>query len=131
MSEIEIFDRWALWVLLMQVLGFLSAWEGESRGLTPEFSKTSPRTSGHGRKKSEKRGNQEGKDSLKIKFLGRIFLAPESWDIGGPRRRDIPDKHFIKVAFACCFRQGEAGMSRDLGRDVPDFEKLYAEETLG
>ena len=26
----------------------------------------------------------------------------------------------------CCFRQGVAGMSRDLGRDVPDLEKLYA-----
>ena len=39
---------------------------------------------------------------------------------------DIPDKNFMQVAFFCCFRQGVAGMSRDLGRDVPDLEKLYA-----
>ena len=44
----------------------------------------------------------------------------------GPRRRDIPDKNFMQVAFFCCFRHGVAGMSRDLGRDVPDLEKLYA-----
>ena len=32
----------------------------------------------------------------------------------------------MQVAFFCCFRHGVAGMSRDLGRDVPDLEKLYA-----
>ena len=32
----------------------------------------------------------------------------------------------MQVALFCCFRQGVAGMSRDLGRDVPDLEKLYA-----
>ena len=42
------------------------------------------------------------------------------------RRRDIPDKNFMQVAFFCCFRQRVAGMSRYLGRDVPDLEKLYA-----
>ena len=41
--------------------------------------------------------------------------------------RDIPDKNFMQVAFFCCFRQGGAGMSRDLGRDVPDLEKLMQE----
>ena len=65
--------------------------------------------------------NQERKSSLNIKFLGGIFLGHP-----GPRRRDIPDKNFMQVAFFCCFRQGLAGMSRDLGRDVPDLEKLYA-----
>ena len=44
----------------------------------------------------------------------------------GPRCRDIPDRNFMQVAFLCCFRQGVARMSRDLGRDVPDLEKLYA-----
>ena len=34
----------------------------------------------------------------------------------------------MQVAFFCCVRQGVAGMSRDLGRDVPDLEKLYARE---
>ena len=58
---------------------------------------------------------------LNMKFLGRIFLGHP-----GPRRRDIPDKNFMQVAFFCCFRQGVAGTSRDLGRDVPDLEKLYA-----
>ena len=66
-------------------------------------------------------GNQVRKNSLNIKFLGGIFLGHP-----GPRRRDIPDKNFMQVAFFCCFRQGVAGMSRDLGRDVPDLEKLYA-----
>ena len=61
------------------------------------------------------------KSSLNIKFLGGIFLGHP-----GPRRRDIPDKNFMQVAFSCFFRQGGAGMSRDLGRDVPDLEKLYA-----
>ena len=61
------------------------------------------------------------KNSLNMKFLGGIFLGHP-----GPRRRDIPDKNFMQVAFFCCFRQGVAGMSRDLGRDVPDSEKLSA-----
>ena len=61
------------------------------------------------------------KNSLNIKFLGGIFLGNP-----GPRRRDIPDKNCMQLALFCCFRQGVAGMSRDLGRDVPDLEKLYA-----
>ena len=64
---------------------------------------------------------QERKSSLNIKFLGGIFLGHQ-----GPRRRDIPDKNFVQVAFFCCFRQGVAGMSRGLGREVPGLEKLYA-----
>ena len=35
------------------------------------------------------------------------------------------DKNIMQVAFLCGFRQGVSGMSRDLGRDVPDLEKLY------
>ena len=61
------------------------------------------------------------KNSLNIKFVGGIFLGHP-----GPKRRDIPDKNFMQVASLCCFRQGGAGMSRELGRDVPDLEKLYA-----
>ena len=62
------------------------------------------------------------KNSLNIKFLGGIFLGHP-----GHRRRDIPDKNFMQVAFFFwCFRHGVAGMSRDLGRDVPDLEKNYA-----
>ena len=45
---------------------------------------------------------------------------------GTQTSRDIPGKSFMRVAFFCCFRQGVAGTSRDLGRDVPDLEKLYA-----
>ena len=44
----------------------------------------------------------------------------------GPTRRDIPDKDLMQVALFCCFRQGVAGMSWDLGWDVPGLEKLYA-----
>ena len=61
--------------------------------------------------------------ALKIKFVGGIFLGHQ-----GPRRRELPDKNFMQVAFFCCFRQGVAGMSRDLGRDVPDLEKPNAKE---
>ena len=43
----------------------------------------------------------------------------------GPIRRDIPDKNFTQVAFSVVL-DGVAGMSRDLGRDVLDLEKLYA-----
>ena len=64
---------------------------------------------------------QVRKNSLNIKFLGGIFLGHP-----GPRRRGIPDKNFMQVAFFSCFREGAAGMSRDLGRDVPDLVKLYA-----
>ena len=63
--------------------------------------------------------HQVRKNSLNIKFLGGIFLGHP-----GPRRRDIPDKNFRQVAFFCCFRQRVAGMSRDLGRDVPDLENF-------
>ena len=38
---------------------------------------------------------QEGESSLNIKFLGGIFLGHP-----GPRRRDIPDKNFMQVAFS-------------------------------
>ena len=71
---------------------------------------------------------QERKSSLNINFLGGIFLGHP-----GPRRRDIPDKNFMQVAFFCCFRQGVAGMSRDLGRDVPGFwkKKTSCKKTLG
>ena len=66
--------------------------------------------------------NEVRKNSLNIKFLGGIFLGHP-----GPRRRDIPDKNFMQVAFFCCFRQGGAGMSRDLGRDVLDLENFMQE----
>ena len=51
------------------------------------------------------------------------------WDIpgtSGTQMSGYPGQNFMQVAFFCCFRQGMAGMSRDLGRDVPDLEKLYA-----
>ena len=54
-------------------------------------------------------------------FEGRVFLGHE-----GPRRQDVLDKNFMQVASFCCFRQGMAGMFRDLGRDIPDLEQLYA-----
>ena len=57
----------------------------------------------------------------KISLIGNFEVLGPS-----PRRRDIPDKNFMQLAFFCCFRQRMAGMSRDLGRDVPDLEKLYA-----
>ena len=60
------------------------------------------------------------KNSLNIKFLGGILLGHP-----GPRRRETQTKTLSKWPFLL-FTQGVAGMSRDLGRDVPDLEKLYA-----
>ena len=56
----------------------------------------------------------------------------------GPTRRDIPDpglgvsraKTLGKVRFFSCFRHGMAGMSSDLGRDVPG-QKNFMPESLG
>ena len=62
------------------------------------------------------------KYSLNKKFLGGIFLGHP-----GPSRLDIPDKNFMQVAFFCCFRQGVARMSWDLGWDVPDLENFMQE----
>ena len=77
--------------------------------LAPQINKSTHNTSS-GRKKQ-----------LKDKGLGRIFLGHQ-----GPTRRDLPDKIFMQGAFFCSFRHGMAGMSRDLRREVPGSEKLYA-----
>ena len=61
------------------------------------------------------------KNSLNIKFGGGYFPGTSGTQTSG-----YPGQNFMQLAFFCCFRQGVAGMSRDLGRDVPDLEKLYA-----
>ena len=72
------------------------------------------------------------KNSPKTKFLGRTFLGHQ-----GPTRRDIPDPspgcpgeklyaRCLSPWFLDGFREGMAGMSRDLGLDVPGSERLYA-----
>ena len=59
----------------------------------------------------------------KHKVLGRdIPGTSETQTSGYPRQKLSASGLF------CCFRQGVVGMSRDLGRDVPDLEKLYARE---
>ena len=52
----------------------------------------------------ERFSSQVRKNSLNIKFLGGIFLGHP-----GPRRRDIPDKNFMQVAFLRDFAKGVAG----------------------
>ena len=37
----------------------------------------------------------------------------------------------MQVACFCCFRQGVARMSRDLGWNVPDLEKNFMQENFG
>ena len=37
----------------------------------------------------------------------------------------------MQGAFLCCFSQALAGMSRDLGRDVPGSERNFMQENLG
>ena len=79
------------------------------------------------------------KNSLKIAFLGRIFLGHQ-----GSRCQDIPDPGCGKSRTkTLCARllfllfEGMAGMSRDLGRDVPGFGSSrgelgnFTQETLG
>ena len=71
----------------------------------------------------------EKKNRLKIKSLGRMLLGPQ-----GTTRRDIPDpgpgisrtKTLCKAPFSVILNREWAGMSRDLGRDVPGSEKMYA-----
>ena len=46
----------------------------------------------------------------------------------GTQTSGYPGQNFMQVVFFCCFKQGVAGMSRDLGQDVPDLDKLYARE---
>ena len=56
-----------------------------------------------------------------------VFWIFSTLEHQGPRRQDIPAKNFMQGAFSsCCFQQGVAGMSRDLGREGPGSEKLYA-----
>ena len=57
--------------------------------------------------------------NLKAKFLGRIFLRH-----GCSGQKLYARRLFPK--FFGCVRQGVAGMSRDLDRDVPGSEKLCA-----
>ena len=55
--------------------------------------------------------------------------GPSCWDIPDPGPGDVPNKSFLQGALFCCLRQGIAGMSHDLGRDVPgsdSSEGLYA-----
>ena len=59
-----------------------------------------------------------------ISILGGIFLGHP-----GARGRDVLDKNFKQVAFFCCFRQEVAGMSWDLGRDIPDLENFTQENS--
>ena len=66
------------------------------------------------------------KKQPKDEVLGRIFMGHQ-----GPRPRDFVDKNFLQVALFCCVREGVAGMCRDLGRDVPDFENILRKRTLG
>ena len=109
-------------------VGFFS-WEKKNDKMFPE-ARFSKRIFGHSTESTEldrplanssEESLRSEKNSLNIEFLGGIFLGHP-----GPRRRDIPDKNFMQVAFFCCFRQEVARMSRDLGQDVPDLEKLYA-----
>ena len=71
--------------------------------------------------------SQDGKNSRIIKLLGGMFLGHQ-----GPRHRDIPDpspetsRTKILCEVVCCFTQGMAGISRDLGRDILGTEKLNA-----
>ena len=71
--------------------------------------------------------DQEGKNSLKIKDFGLEFLGHQ-----GPRRRDIRDKNFMRVAFVCCFRQGVAEDVSGFGLGRPKICKtLFGESSRG
>ena len=76
---------------------------------------------------------QEGKKLPKDKVFGRDIPGTS-----GPGRQDIPDsgaamsqtKTLCKQPFSVVSDREWAGMSRDLGRDVPGSEKLYAREAM-
>ena len=50
----------------------------------------------------------------------------QAWDIRDPDVGISRTKALCKWPFSVVFGKGVAGMSRDLGRDVLDLEKLYA-----
>ena len=70
---------------------------------------------------------QGRKNSLKIKFVGRIFLGRQ-----GHTRRDIPTKTLCKLPFSVVLEREWLGCPRiwvgDLGRDVPDLENFMQED---
>ena len=86
----------------------------------------------------------KGGDVLPYKL--EVYCRTFQTSCSGPKKqpkhkvfgRDIPGtsvtqtsgypghKLYASGLFLLFFRQGGAGMSRDLGRDVPDLEKLYA-----
>ena len=76
-------------------------------------------------------GFQEGKNSLKTEFLGRLLLEHQ-----GPRRRDIPDptlgcpgqRLYARRLFSVVLERKWPGCPRDLGRDVPVSEQPHARE---
>ena len=77
----------------------------------------------------KRRSNQDEKNSLKIKFWGRIFLQHE-----GPTRRDIPDpgpvKAWCKVPFSVVLDREWSGCSAiwvTTSRELENFSK----KTLG
>ena len=65
----------------------------------------------------------------KEKVFGQKILGTPGTHTSGypwPWPCDVPDENFMQGAFCCCLRQAMAGISRDLGRDVPGSEELYA-----
>ena len=67
---------------------------------------------------------KDRRNSLKMKFLGRTFLGhqrPRYQDISDPGPRMSQTKTFFAMRLFSVVPDGMAGMSRDLGRDVPGF----------
>ena len=50
-----------------------------------------------------------------------LHVQGYSWNIRDPDSRISWTKTLCKAPFFCCLRQGMAGLSRNLGRDVPGF----------
>ena len=77
-----------------------------------------------------KRYLRTGKKQPKDKVFGQDILGTSGDpDVGisvTPGPGDVPDKSFMQGALFWLFQTGKSGMSRDLGRDVPGSEKLYA-----
>ena len=73
-------------------------------------------------------GNFERKKSGPKKQPKHKVVGRDIPGTSGTQTSGYPGQKLYAGGLFCCFRHGVAGMSRDLGQDVPGLEKLYARQ---
>ena len=117
---------------LLDILIFLISHLSRCTPLVPQIGTSDPKT-----------GTYDPKPGTQKRQSKEISREGYSWDVRDPHVGisqtppwDVPEKNFMQGAFFCCFRlrkfrEGMAGTSRDLGRDVPGSEKTLCKKSLG